>query len=331
MRIAIDAMGGDHAPKAIVEGALLAAKEWQDIEIILVGDSTQINSFMKEKPSNITILHTDDVIEGEDEPVRAVRRKKNASMVVAGRMVKEKQADAMISAGNSGALMATGLLIVGRIKGIERPAFAPMVPTIQGTGHGVLCLDLGANMDANAENLLQYAIMGSVYRNKVDGITKPRVGLLNVGVETLKGNELVRNAFPLLSKAPIHFIGNVEALDVLNGKCDILVCDGFVGNIMLKSLEGAISVIFAELRTELTRSFLSKMAGMILKPGLRRLKQKADSSEYGGAPMLGVDGLVIKCHGSSNALAVKSSVRLARHALMKQVVEAISTEISNGK
>jgi glycerol-3-phosphate acyltransferase PlsX len=331
MRIAIDAMGGDHAPKAIVEGALLAVKEWQDIEIILVGDSAQINSFIKEKPSNITVLHTDDVIEGDDEPVRAVRRKKNASMVVAGRMVKEKQADAMISAGNSGALMATGLLIVGRIEGIERPAFAPMVPTIQGTGHGVLCLDLGANMDASAENLLQYAIMGSVYRNKVDGIAEPRVGLLNVGVETLKGNELVRAAFPLLSEAPIHFIGNVEALDVLNGKCDILVCDGFVGNIMLKSLEGAISVIFAELRTELTRSFLSKMAGMILKPGLRRLRRKADSSEYGGAPMLGVDGLVIKCHGSSNAQAVKSSVRLARHALMKQVVEAISTEINNGK
>jgi phosphate acyltransferase len=331
MRIAIDAMGGDHAPKAIVEGALLAAKEWQDIEIILVGDSAQINSIIKKKPSNITIIHTDDVIESEDEPVRAVRRKKNASMVVAGRMVKEKQADAMISAGNSGALMATGLLIVGRIKGIDRPAFAPMIPTIQGAGHGVLCLDLGANMDASAENLLQYAIMGSVYRNKVDGIVKPRVGLLNVGVETLKGNELVRAAFPLLSDAPIHFIGNVEALDVLNGKCDILVCDGFVGNIMLKSLEGAISVIFAELRTELTRSFLSKMAGMILKPGLRKLKRKADSSEYGGAHMLGIDGLVIKCHGSSNALAVKNSVRLARHALTKQVVEAISTEISNGK
>jgi glycerol-3-phosphate acyltransferase PlsX len=222
-------------------------------------------------------------------------------------------------------------LIVGRIQGIERPAFAPMVPTIQGTGHGVLCLDLGANMDASAENLLQYAIMGSVYRETVDGISNPRVGLLNVGVETLKGNELVRAAFPLLSEAPINFIGNVEALDVLNGKCDILVCDGFVGNIMLKSLEGAISVIFAELRTELTSSFLSKMAGLILKPGLRRLKRKADSSEYGGAAMLGVDGLVIKCHGASNATAVKSSVRLARHALKNRLVQAITTEISIGK
>jgi glycerol-3-phosphate acyltransferase PlsX len=331
MRIAIDAMGGDYAPKAIVEGAVMAAKEWQDIELILVGDSVQIEAFMTEKPANITIHHTDDVIEAEDEPVKAVRRKKNASMVVAGRLVKEKQADAMISAGNSGALMATGLLIVGRIEGIERPAFAPMIPTIQGTGHGVLCLDLGANMDASAENLLQYAIMGSVYRKTVDGIADPRVGLLNVGVETIKGNELVRAAFPLLSEAPINFIGNVEALDVLNGKCDILVCDGFVGNIMLKSLEGAISVIFAELRTELTSSFLAKMAGLILKPGLRRLKRKADSSEYGGAGMLGVDGLVIKCHGASNATAVKSSVRLARHALKNNLVQAISTEISNGK
>jgi glycerol-3-phosphate acyltransferase PlsX len=331
MRIAIDAMGGDNAPQAIVEGAVMAAKEWKDIEIVLVGDSVQIEAYMTEKPSNITIHHTDDVIEAEDEPVKAVRRKKNASMVVAGRLVKEKQADAMISAGNSGALMATGLLIVGRIEGIERPAFAPMIPTIQGIGHGVLCLDLGANMDASAENLLQYAIMGSVYRKTVDGIANPRVGLLNVGVETIKGNELVRAAFPLLSEAPVNFIGNVEALDVLNGKCDILVCDGFVGNIMLKSLEGAISVIFAELRTELTRSFLSKMAGMILKPGLRKLRRKADSSEYGGAAMLGVDGLVFKCHGASNATAIKSSVRLARHALKNNLVHALSTEISNGK
>jgi glycerol-3-phosphate acyltransferase PlsX len=331
MRIAIDAMGGDHAPRAIVEGALLAAKEWQDIELILVGDSAQIEPLLSEKLSNISIHHTDEVIEGEDEPVRAVRRKKNASMVVAGRMVKEKQADAMISAGNSGALMTTGLLIVGRIDGIDRPAFAPMVPTLHGSGHGVLCLDLGANMDAGPNNLLQYAVMGSVYRKKVDGIENPRVGLLNVGTETLKGNELTKAAFPLLSQAPINFIGNVEAHDVIKGKCDILVCDGFVGNIMLKSLEGAIEVIFAELRTEFTSSLLSKLAAYLLKPGLRRLKRKADSSEHGGVLMLGVDGIVIKCHGSSNATAIKSSVRLARHALMKNVVEAISTEISSGK
>jgi glycerol-3-phosphate acyltransferase PlsX len=331
MRIAIDAMGGDHAPGTNVEGALSAAKEWKDIELILIGDAAKIEPLLTEKLPNIRIHHTDEVIEADDEPVRAVRRKKNASMVLAGRMVQEKQADAMISAGNTGALMATGLLVVGRMPGIDRPALAPMVPTIQGVGHGVLCLDLGANMDASAENLLQYAIMGSVYRNKIDGIVKPRVGLLNVGTETMKGNELTKAAFPLLSQAPIHFIGNVEARDVLNGSCDILICDGFVGNIMLKSLEGAIDIIFSELRVEFGRSLFSKMAAFILKPGLRRLKRKGDSSEYGGAALLGVDGLVIKCHGSSNATAVKNSVRLARHALMNNVVQAISTEISKGE
>ncbi|MDB5052127.1 MAG: phosphate acyltransferase [Bacilli bacterium] len=331
MRIAIDVMGGDHAPGTNVEGALRAAKEWQDIELVLVGDSAQIEPLLTEKLPNIRIHHTSEVIEAEDEPVKAVRRKKDASMVVAGRLVKEKQADAMISAGNTGALMATGLLIVGRMEGIERPALAPMIPTMQGVGQGLLCLDLGANMDASAENLLQYAIMGSVYRSKVDGISQPRVGLLNVGTETMKGNELTKAAFALLSQAPIHFIGNVEASNVLRGNCDILVCDGFVGNIMLKSLEGALDVIFSELKTEFTRTAFSKIAGAILRPGLRRLKQKGDSSEYGGAPLLGVDGLVIKCHGSSNATAVKNGIRLARHALMNDVVQAISTEISKGK
>ncbi|WP_438446787.1 phosphate acyltransferase PlsX [Gorillibacterium sp. sgz5001074] len=329
MRIAIDAMGGDHAPRAAVEGALEAAREWKDTEIILVGDEAKLSPLLAGKPANLTVRHAAEVVEADDEPVKAVRRKKDSSMVVAGRLVKEKEADAMISAGNTGALMATGLLIVGRMEGIERPALAPMIPTLD--GKGVLALDLGANMDATPDNLLQYAIMGSIYRQKVHGIAKPRVGLLNVGTEAMKGNELTKAAYPLLEQAPIHFVGNVEARDVLQAECDVLVCDGFVGNILLKSLEGTAGAIFGVLKEEFTRSILTKMAAAIVKPGLSRFKKKLDYKEHGGAPLLGVNGLVLKSHGSSDATAIKNAVRQARLAIGNDLVRTITTEIQNGK
>ncbi|PYI54237.1 phosphate acyltransferase PlsX [Paenibacillus flagellatus] len=328
MRIAIDAMGGDHAPDATVEGALLAAKEWSDVDIVLVGDEERIRALMPAgaKPANVSVRHASDVIAADDEPVKAVRRKKDASMVVAGRLIREGEADAMISAGNTGALMTTALLVVGRIDGIERPALAPMLPTMDGSG--VLALDLGANMDATPEQLLQYAIMGSIYRNKVHGLPKPRVGLLNVGTEAMKGNELTKAAYPLLEQAPIHFVGNVESRDVLHGNCDVLVCDGFVGNIMLKAMEGTVGAIFSALKTEFTRSFMSKLAAAVLKPGLSAFKKKMDYGEHGAAPLLGIDGLVLKSHGSSDANAIKNAVRQARIALANRLVEAISTETS---
>lgn len=326
MRIAIDAMGGDHAPEVVVKGAMQAAKEWNDIHIILVGDQQRITPYLTETISNIEIYHTDDVITSDDEPVKAVRRKKNASMVVAGQMVKDQKADAMISAGNTGALMATGLLIIGRVPGIERPALSPMLPTME--GHGVLALDLGANMDATPEHLLQYAIMGSIYRSKVDKIEKPRVGLLNVGTEEAKGNELTKAAYPLLAEAPIHFIGNVESRDVLYGNCDVLICDGFVGNILLKTMEGTASALFSTLKKEFTRTFISKLAASVLAPGLRKFKKKVDYTEQGGAPLLGINGVCIKSHGSSDANAIKNAVRQARNAISSKLVEAISTEFS---
>lgn len=329
MRIAIDAMGGDHAPGAVVEGALAAAREWKDIQIILVGDERAVGPLLTEKPDNLSIHHASEVVEAEDEPVRAVRRKKDSSMVVAGRLVKEKQADAMISAGNTGALMATGLLVVGRMKGIDRPALAPMIPTMD--GGGVLALDLGANMDATPENLLQYAIMGSIYRQKVHGLAKPRVGLLNVGTEAAKGNELTKAAYPLLAEAPIRFVGNVEARDVLQGQCDVLVCDGFVGNILLKSLEGTSAAIFSVLKEEFTKSLLTKLAAAVVMPGLKRFKKKLDYKEHGGAPLLGLNGLCLKSHGSSDALAIKNGIRQARLALDNRLVDAISSEIESGK
>lgn len=329
MRIAIDAMGGDHAPGAIVAGAIAAAVEWKDTELILVGNQELIEEQLKldkERPANLTIRHASEVIGGEDEPVRAVRRKKDASMVVAGRMVKEREADAMISAGNTGALMTTGLLVVGRMEGIERPALAPMIPTLDEVG--VLALDLGANMDAKPEHLAQYALMGSLYRNKVHGLSKPRVGLLNVGTEAGKGNELTKLAYPLLEQLPVHFVGNVEARDVLSANCDVLVCDGFAGNIMLKSLEGAAGTIFSLLKEQFGKSLKTKLAAALIMPELRGIKNKLDYAEHGGAPLLGLSGLVVKAHGSADANSVKNAVRQARIALQNKLVDSISDEIS---
>ncbi|WP_166238054.1 phosphate acyltransferase PlsX [Paenibacillus turpanensis] len=325
MKIAIDAMGGDHAPEAVVQGVLQAAAAYPDTQLLLVGLEERIRTAAGGSlPSNVIVHAASEVIEAEDEPVRAVRRKKDSSMVVAGRLVREGEADAMISAGNTGALMTTGLLVVGRIEGIDRPGLAPMIPTMDGTG--VLALDLGANMDATPEQLRQYAIMGSLYRAKVHGIAKPRVGLLNVGTEEGKGNELTKAAYPLLQEAPVHFVGNVEARDVLQGSCDVLVCDGFVGNILLKTLEGAAGAIFSALKTEFTKSLTTKLAAAVLKPGLSAFKNKLDYKEHGGAPLLGVNGLVLKAHGSSDARAVLNAVRQARTAVESRLVESISTE-----
>lgn len=326
MKIAIDAMGGDHAPEEIVKGAVAAAEQWDDVELTLVGDTEVLERLLPSSSPRIQLHHAEEVIHNEDEPVRAVRRKKNASMVVAGRLVKEGKADAMISAGNTGALMTTGLLIVGRIDGVERPGLAPIIPTLD--GRGVLAIDLGANMDATAEHIVQYAIMGSIYRAKVHGIERPRVGLLNVGTEATKGNDLTKAAYPLLEQAPIEFIGNVESRDIMNGACDVLVCDGFVGNIMLKSMEGAAGSIMAVLKEEFTRSFLTKLAGAIMRPGLSRFKRIVDYREHGGAPLLGIRGVCIKSHGSSDSNAIKNAVRQTRTALKNDLVRAISTEIS---
>ncbi|MGG4127873.1 phosphate acyltransferase PlsX [Paenibacillus illinoisensis] len=329
MKIVIDAMGGDHAPLATVEGAIAAATEWADTQIVLVGDEAKLEPLLNQsaaKPANLSVRHASEVIGSDDEPVKAVRRKKDASMVVAGRMLKEGEADAMISAGNTGALMTTGLLVVGRMEGIERPALAPMIPTIDDVG--VLALDLGANMDAKPEHLAQYGLMGSLYRQKVQGVDSPRVGLLNVGTEPGKGNELTKHAYPLLEQLPIRFVGNVEARDVLTGACDVLVCDGFAGNILLKSLEGTAGAIFALLKEQFSSSLKSKLAAAVLMPELRGLKRKLDYTEHGGAPLLGLSRLVVKSHGSADGNAIKNAVRQARIAVQNQLVESISKEIS---
>ncbi len=326
MRIAIDAMGGDNAPGEIVKGAILAIQKYPDLSVILIGDEKQIKPFLS-SADRIEIIHTDEVIEATDDPVRSVRRKKNASMVLMAKEVSEKRADACVSAGNTGALMTAGLFIVGRIEGIDRPALSPTLPTMQ--GDGFLFLDVGANADAKAEHLLQYAIMGSIYAEKVRGIKNPRIGLLNVGTEEKKGNELTKAAFGLLSNANINFIGNVESRDLLDGVADVVVTDGFTGNITLKTIEGTALSVFSMLKTALTSNFTTKLAAAVLKPKLVGLKKTMDYSEHGGAALFGLKAPVIKAHGSSNANAVFHAIRQTREMLQNKVTDTIAAAVQS--
>lgn len=324
MKLAIDAMGGDHAPRSIVEGAMKAVEAFKDLEITLVGNEEKIKTYLTNQ-ERISIIHTDEVIEATDEPVRAVRRKKNASMVLMANEVKEGRADGCISAGNTGALMTAGLFIVGRIDGVERPALSPTLPTID--GKGFLMLDAGANVDAKPEHLLQYGIMGSVYVEKVRGITNPRVGLLNVGTEDKKGNELTRQSFELLKSSNINFIGNVESRDLLEGVADVVVTDGFTGNIALKTIEGTASSVFSMLKIALTSNLTSKLAAAVLKPQLKGIKHQMDYSEYGGAGLFGLKAPVIKAHGSSDANAVYNAILQAREMVANNVSETIRQSV----
>lgn len=325
MRLAIDAMGGDHAPASVVEGAMKAVAHLPDVHIALVGDKEQILPLLT-NDTRIDIVHTKEVITGDDEPVRAVRRKKEASLVLMANKVKEKEADACISAGNTGALMSAGLFIVGRTKGIQRPALSPTLPTIDGSGF--VLLDVGANVDATPNHLLQYAIMGSIYAEKVRGITKPTVGLLNVGTEDGKGNELTKKAFQLLSDAPINFIGNVEARDLLAGAADVVVTDGFSGNVALKTIEGTADMMFSLLKETFMSSLKTKISAAMMKNDLKQLKEKLDYSEYGGAGLFGLAAPVIKAHGSSNGQAIFSAIKQACHMVEHEVNATIETTVA---
>ncbi|MDQ0175857.1 phosphate acyltransferase PlsX [Bacillus chungangensis] len=325
MKLAIDAMGGDHAPKEVILGVNRAIKAFPDIEAVLFGRKDAITPFL-ETNDRVQIVHTDELIEATDEPVRAIKRKKQASMVLMAKAVADGEADACISAGNTGALMAAGLFIVGRIKGIERPALAPTLPTAN--GKGFLMLDLGANADAKPEHLLQYAIMGSIYAEKVRGIDKPRIGLLNIGTEKKKGNELTKRAYDLLEKTDIHFIGNVEARDLLECVADVVVTDGFTGNMVLKTMEGTASTIFAMLKSVFTSNLKNKVAAGLVKSDLVDLRHLMDYTEYGGAGLFGIRSPVIKAHGSSNANAIFNAIRQARDMVNHDVPNTIQKAIA---
>ncbi|HEY8875410.1 MAG TPA: phosphate acyltransferase PlsX [Desulfosporosinus sp.] len=321
MRIAVDAMGGDYAPEEIIKGTLMAAETWPDLQLILVGQQERILPFfIGTKPKNISLIDASEVIGMDEHPANAVRKKKDASIVVATRLVKLDEADAVVSAGSTGAQMAAALLGLGRIKGIERPAIATVLPTPEG---GKLILDVGANLDASAEQLCQYALMGSIYAEKILGIPNPRVGLLNIGSEEGKGNELTQKAYSLLKVAPVNFMGNVEGRDVPYGLADVVVCEGFVGNVLLKTAEGLAGVLFQQIKKKITSNVIRSLGALAVKPGLKEIAQMMDYAEYGGAPLLGVNGISIICHGSSKTKAIFNAIRVAQECVQVRLIEQI--------
>lgn len=311
MRIAVDAMGGDHAPFEIVKGAIDALNMRDDLHIVLVGRQNDINNCLPQNidDNRISIVNSEEIIGMDEHPASAYRKKKDASITIATKLVKEGKADAVISAGSTGAQMVAALFGLGRIKGIDRPGLATVMPTLKGPK---VLLDAGANADCKPENLLQFALMGKIYAEKILSINNPKVSLVSIGEEEAKGNELTIKAHELIKEvSDINFIGNIEGRDILNGKADVMVCDGFVGNTILKVTEGTAQAIFSLLKDEINKSTINKLGAFVLKPAFKGLKSRLDYSEYGGAPLLGLKGISIVCHGSSKALAIKNAVKAA--------------------
>lgn len=327
MKIIVDAMGGDNAPMAPVEAAVRAVKEL-DVEIVLVGKKEVVEKQLSayDYPNDkISIANADEVITNHEEPAKAVRSKKNASVVVAANMLKKGEGDAMLSMGNTGALLASGLLIVGRIKGILRPALATLLPSAKGPK---MLIDAGANTNCKPENLVQFGIMGSIYMKNVLGIESPTVGLMSNGEEEGKGDELTKETFPLLKKAPINFIGNIEGRDVMEGTADVITCDGFVGNVILKTVEGMGHVVSTKVKNIFMKNLFTKLGAIFVMGGLNEFKQSMDYREYGGAPLLGTKRPVIKGHGSSDAKAVFSAIRQAKKFVETNLIEEIVNNIN---
>lgn len=319
-RIAIDAMGGDAAPQAIVEGVLRARDELSDVMFQLYGDQDQILPLITNS-DRIEIIHTKEKIEGDDEPTRAIRRKKDASMVLAAKAVKEGQADALLSAGNTGALLAASFFIIGRIKGIDRPGLLTILPSKN--GQGFVMMDLGANAESTAQHLEQYALMGSFYANHVRGVQNPRVGLLNNGSEAGKGDSLRKEAYQLLeAREDLNFVGNVEARDLMDQVADVIVTDGFTGNAVLKTMEGTALGILSQLKsTILAGGLRAKLGAWLLKPSLKEMRKSLDYTEAGGAMLFGVKAPVVKAHGSSDAKSIYYTLKQVTSILDSQIVE----------
>lgn|SRR5690625_1011201 len=322
LRIAIDAMGGDDAPKVIVEGVMLAAEAFPDTTMVLYGHQDEINKYLTKNLSNIEIIHTTEKIAGDDDPVRSIRRKKEASMVLAAQSVKNGENDALFSAGNTGALLAAGTLIVGRIRGIDRPALMSTIMTTNKNRDKMLVLDLGANADTKPENLNQYATIGSFYAKYVNKVDHPTVALLNNGTEDNKGNQVTKAAFDLLkNNENIEFVGNTEARDLFSGVADVLVMDGFTGNAVLKSMEGTALTIMQLLSTSIKEGGVkNKLGGLLLKDSLKEVANSLDYSKLGGAILFGVKAPVMKTHGSTNAEAVFYTLKQTREILQSQVI-----------
>ena len=331
VRVVVDAMGGDNAPVEIVKGAVEAVNENQNIIVYLTGKEDVVRAELGKYTYNekqIEVVNADEVIETAEPPVLAIRKKKNSSIVVALNLVKDGPCDAFVSAGSSGAVLVGGQLIVGRIRGIERPPLAPLIPTEKGCS---LLIDCGANVDARPSHLVQFAKMGSVYMENVIGVDKPRVAIVNIGAEEEKGNALVKETFPLLKNCPeINFIGSIEAREIPYGAADVVVCDAFAGNIVLKLEEGLAAVLVSQIKEGMMSTLKSKIGALLAKPALKKTLKKFDASEYGGAPLLGLNGLVVKAHGSSSAKEMKNAIIQCIAFAEEDITQKIKDQIVKG-
>ena len=322
-------MGGDNAPGAILDGTIDALNAFEDLHIIAVGREEEIRKRLKDKNFDVDrleIVHANDVISNEEKPVLAVRRSKDSSIVKGLNIVARGDADGFVSAGSTGAVLAGATLIIKRLDGVLRPALAPVLPTAKG---GMLLIDCGANVDCKPDYLAQFAVMGSIYMDKVFKVNNPRVAIINNGAEEGKGNDLVKAAAPMVASMPVNYIGNVEGRELTSGDVDVAVCDGFVGNVVLKLMEGFAKTLFSMLKQEFTSSIRAKAGAALLMPSLKNFKKKMDYTEYGGAPLLGVNGAVVKAHGSSNQKAYYHAVRQAYEMVKSGVHEMIKQEIGN--
>jgi len=330
MRIAFDAMGGDNAPAVTVEGAIETVNAYDDIEIILVGSSEEIEKELEKKHyhrGRITIRHAPEVIRMHDKTSVALR-KKNSSIRVAIELVKSGEAEAVVSAGHSGVAMATSLIVLGKAEGVDRPGIAAVMPTLKGA---FVLIDAGANVDCKPVNLLQFACMGVAYYRTIFGTQSPSVGLLSIGEEDTKGNELTKEAFKLLKITRLNFIGNIEGKDLFTGVADVVVSDGFSGNIVLKVSEGLAEAILEMLKQEIAGGAAGRFGYLFMKPSLRSFKKRTDYAEYGGAPLLGINGTCIICHGRSSAKAIKNAIKVANQLSEKKINQIISSEITSLK
>ncbi|NLZ54703.1 MAG: phosphate acyltransferase PlsX [Thermoanaerobacteraceae bacterium] len=332
MKILVDAMGGDKAPEEVVKGAIEASKDLSS-DIILIGNRDKITPHLAKADCSLEIIHAEEIITNDEQPVNAIRKKKDSSIVKGLRLLKEGKVQAMVSAGSTGALMAGGLFVVGRIEGIDRPAIATVFPTPKGP---MLLLDIGANSEVKPKNLVQFALMGNIYAEEILGIQNPSVGLMNIGVEEEKGTSTIKTAYSDLKQIDsINFIGNIEVRDMFDGNVNVVVCDGFTGNIFLKTLEGFGTYIFNRLKEEVKSNITYSIGAMILKPALNKVKASLDYSEYGGAMFLGIDGVLIKCHGTSDSKAIangiKAAHKFARADISKKLKQNLKLNVEKEK
>lgn len=331
-RVALDAMGGDNAPQEIVSGAVQAVQKRKDIKVFLVGKEDVLKECLSSysyPTDQIEIVHAPEVIETAEPPVKAIRNKKESSIVMALRMIKNGEADAFVSAGSTGAVLVGGQILVGKLKGVGRAPLAPLIPTAKGVS---LLIDCGANVDARPSHLVQFAKMGSIYMEHVVGKKNPTVGIVNIGAEEEKGNALVKETFPLLKACKdIHFVGSVEARDIPSGDVDVIVCEAFVGNVILKLYEGLAGTLVGKIKEGMMTSLKSKIGALLVKPALKQTLKSFDASEYGGAPLLGLKGLVVKTHGSSKAKEICNSIIQCVAFNEQNISEKIQSAISEEK